>query len=232
MSQADATWYIHHNNAQQGPLSLAAARKWLATNTLTDSTLIFCQGWTQWKPFSECSSEIMPPAPASAAKPAPQAKKKTTASQAASQAASQPASQQQGEPKKITSQQRTHLKFEKGSKEASALEPIKQERSPRSSVQGQIIVHNNDNLIFAQSVNISAQGLFIQTEKPIFNIGEILKITCRVKQLGSPFNAEAQVVRRAQSSAEPSGYGLFFTSLKPDISERIHSLIRSQQKAS
>lgn len=190
-------WYIHQNNQQAGPFDLAALKQWIQNHGTNPQTLIFRAGWTQWRPHSECLSELSQPTPL--------------------------AEEEAG---------LLSLQQDKSHSEISQLEPLKQKRAPRNSVQGQIIVHNNDNLIFAQSVNISVEGLFIKTDKPIFNIGEILKVTCRIKAIGTPFNAEAQVVRRANKLTEPSGYGLFFTSLAPHISQRIHALLEQAQPAS
>ena len=207
---SEREWYIHQNNEQLGPFDLEAFHYKMNQLGNAPSTLIFRTGWTQWRPYSECRQEIQPTPPPPAAPSPLKQPKKGDAHQS----------------------EDTALRFKHLTQETSKLEPIRQQRSTRSSVQGQVIVHNNDNLIFAQSVNISAEGLFIKTDKPIFNIGEILKITCRVKELGAPFNAEAQVVRRSNQKTEPSGYGLFFTSLTSDISKRIHALIETQKQAS
>lgn len=125
----------------------------------------------------------------------------------------------------------TALAFSSHDEESAILEPLQQERTARASVNGQVIVHNNDNMIFAQSANISADGLFVKTDKPIFNIGEILKLTCRIQAIGIPFNAEAQVVRRASGPEEDAGYGLFFTSIKPEISNRIRQVTQTFKAA-
>ncbi|MCY4380302.1 MAG: GYF domain-containing protein [Proteobacteria bacterium] len=205
---SDKIWYIYHKSKQSGPFSRDELKKVIASKSLSDECLVFSQGWSDWKRLSEVREQIMishvqtpPPPPIS---PVNKSKERQRGNQSNEQI----------------------LTFSDWSAENSKIDSIRQARSPRRSVNGQVIVHNNDNLIFAQSANISAEGFFIKTDKQIFNIGEVIKITCRIIEIGVPFNAEAQVVRRSSGGKqEPSGYGLYFTAIKPMIVEKIRKII-------
>lgn len=105
--------------------------------------------------------------------------------------------------------------------------PDASERPPRATISGQIIVHNNGELVVGGGVNISASGIFVETDKTLFNVGEILKLTCRVEGLAKPFNVEAEVMRFNQEASSPVGYGLSFTNIDEKTAAEIDSLIRS-----
>lgn len=173
--------------------------------SLSSNCLVFKHGWSDWKKLAEVKSALtsvnVPPPPIP--------------------------SIEAGKLKEDTGQ-KADITFSEANMENSQSKQVNQPRNPRSMVSGQVIVHNNDSLIFAQTANISVEGVFIKTEKPIFNIGEILKLTCRVNQIGVPFNADAQVVRRSSSFLEPSGYGLYFTKIKPEIVEKIRQITFNQ----
>ncbi|MCY4444009.1 MAG: PilZ domain-containing protein [Proteobacteria bacterium] len=208
-----SVWYVYSHATQQreGPLSLSTIHDKIKAGSIQDNTLIFQSGWTDWKPYSSCKNEFQQPPPPPNATP-------------------NPGTPIDSDKTKVAASPVTRLDFS-AKNTSTRLEPERQKRSKRVSVYGQVIVHNNDDLVFAQSANISAEGIFVKTEKPIFHIGETLKLTCRVKAISTPFNAEAQVVRRASGPTEPSGYGLFFTSIKPEISQRIRELTNSYKAA-
>lgn len=98
------------------------------------------------------------------------------------------------------------------------------ERSPRVTMEGQIIVHNNNDLAIGSGVDISATGLFVSTNKLLFKVGDRLKVTCKITggQI-KPFQAQAEVIR--YNSEPPLGYGLRFVELDEKISNQIRSLI-------
>lgn len=102
-------------------------------------------------------------------------------------------------------------------------------RPPRATISGQIIVHNNGQLIIAAGVNISSNGIFVETDKEIFRLGEILKLTCRVSGLSRAFNVEAEVIRFNRDPANPVGYGLCFTSIADSVVSEIRSLIEGRK---
>lgn len=101
------------------------------------------------------------------------------------------------------------------------------DRPPRATINGQIIVHNNGELVIGGGVNISSSGVFVETDQKIFNVGETLKLTCRVDGLSKPFNAEADVMRLNEDPSKPLGYGLSFTNIDETIAQEIDQLIRT-----
>lgn len=101
----------------------------------------------------------------------------------------------------------------------------RRKNAPRATVGGQIIVHNNSQLIKGKAANISSTGLFIETSEAIFNIGEKIKLTCKVDGLSKPFNAVAMVMRFSVHQAYPQGYGMMFEKLDPKIAKQIEGLI-------
>ena len=46
----------------------------------------------------------------------------------------------------------------------------------RVSFGGRVIAHNQKSCVQGNAVNISASGLFVQANEPIFNVGEQLKV--------------------------------------------------------
>ena len=118
---------------------------------------------------------------------------------------------------------------EKAEKEEKKEEPSR--TAPRASIHGRIIVHNNGQLVLGSGVNISATGIFVETPEQIFDLGEDLKLTCRVDGFSKPFNAVASVIRFNNDTRYPIGYGLRFKKLEESISERIQKLIDDANKA-
>jgi Tfp pilus assembly protein PilZ len=96
--------------------------------------------------------------------------------------------------------------------------------APRSNIEGQIIIHNNNELIKGKGANISSTGIFIETNESLFKIGEKIKLTCKVKGLSKAFHVQATVVRYAQLA--PKGYGLQFDDLDTGIKQDIEKLTK------
>ena len=105
---------------------------------------------------------------------------------------------------------------------APAAAPV---RPPRATIKGQIIVHNNGQMIIGAGVNISSTGIFVETKDQIFGVGEILRLTCRVDGFQKPFNAKAEVMRFNATSGAPSGYGLRFTKIEDAVKQQIETLV-------
>ncbi|MCB9229104.1 MAG: PilZ domain-containing protein [Deltaproteobacteria bacterium] len=99
------------------------------------------------------------------------------------------------------------------------------DRSPRATIKGRIIVHNNGQLIIGGGVNISASGIFIETTDKLFQLGETLKLTCRVDGFLKAFNATAVVTRFNDDHRFPLGYGMKFEELDKAIAREIQALI-------
>lgn len=102
---------------------------------------------------------------------------------------------------------------------------MKKDRAPRATINGRIIIHNNDNLAIATGVNISASGIFLETTDLLFKIGEELKLTCRVEGINKPFNVTAKVIRFTENKGQSIGYGLQFLAIEQKISSEIQFLI-------
>ena len=102
-------------------------------------------------------------------------------------------------------------------------------RPPRATINGQIIVHNNGELVIGGGVNISSTGIFVETDKALFKVGEILKLTCRVNGISRPFNVDAEVMRFSTGGSAPLGYGLAFVNIDENVAQEIDSLIKTGQ---
>ena len=102
---------------------------------------------------------------------------------------------------------------------------VREERAPRATIKGRIIVHNNGQLVIGAGVNISSSGMFVETPDPIFKVGETLKLTCRIDGFLKAFNASAQVMRFNQDRKFPIGYGLKFVALDKKVQSEIQGLI-------
>ncbi|MFK7825118.1 MAG: PilZ domain-containing protein [Oligoflexales bacterium] len=102
---------------------------------------------------------------------------------------------------------------------------VREARAPRATIKGRIIVHNNGQLVIGAGVNISSSGMFVETPDPIFEVGETLKVTCRIDGFLQAFNASAQVMRFNQDRKFPVGYGLKFVALDKKVESEIQGLI-------
>ena len=102
-------------------------------------------------------------------------------------------------------------------------------KGPRVGIAGQIIVHNQGDLAIGSGVNLSATGLFIETTQQLFQVGEILFLTCKVKQISTPFHAKAEVARFNVGNAAVTGFGLRWTEIPPTIQQDIQRLVDHPQ---
>ncbi|MBI2602557.1 MAG: PilZ domain-containing protein [Deltaproteobacteria bacterium] len=101
------------------------------------------------------------------------------------------------------------------------------ERAPRASIEGKIMIHTGRQLALGSGVNVSPTGIFVETEEHFFNVGEKIKLTCKVHELGHPFRAEATVIR---ISEKPKGYGFRFEGIDKKISKEIQKIIDRMNK--
>ncbi len=104
------------------------------------------------------------------------------------------------------------------------------ERAPRATIEGQVIIHNNGDLIIGKGVNISATGIFIETTSVAFKVGEVLNVTCLVKGVLKPFNAKALVMRFNSEAGGPKGYGLRFEILDVKVAREIAMLVEKSNE--
>ena len=100
--------------------------------------------------------------------------------------------------------------------------------APRASVSGRVVVHNNGQLAIGQGVNISASGIFVETQDQIFTIGSTLKLSVRCNGLPKAFNAMALVIRFNSDPKFPIGYGLRFENLDDGVRHDIDRLVQTQ----
>ena len=97
--------------------------------------------------------------------------------------------------------------------------------APRASVHGRVIVHNNGQLVIGSGVNISATGIFVETQEQLFTVGEKLKLSVRVDGISKAFNVTAHVIRFNSDPRFPVGYGLRFEQIDERISTEIQRLV-------
>ena len=114
--------------------------------------------------------------------------------------------------------------------ETASPEQIQQRRvaAPRATIKGRVVVHNNGELTIGSGVNISATGIFVETQDQIFSLGERLKVSVRVEGFSKPFNAVARVVRYNSDAQYPVGYGLCFEGLDEGIANEIQAAVDQQ----
>jgi len=99
--------------------------------------------------------------------------------------------------------------------------------APRATIQGRVIVHNNGQLVIGTGVNISTNGIFVETRDEIFKIEEKLKLSVRCDGIKQPFNVIAKVIRFNTDSRFPIGYGLKFENLDPKVRDEIDGLVKA-----
>jgi hypothetical protein len=117
----------------------------------------------------------------------------------------------------------------------SSPQPTSAERrsaAPRATIQGRVIVHNNGQLIIGSGVNISATGIFVETQDQIFTVGEKLKLSVRIDGFVKAFNVIARVVRFNSDPRNPVGFGLSFEGLDRGIGDEIERMVASKGQAS
>ena len=117
----------------------------------------------------------------------------------------------------------------------SSPQPTSAERrsaAPRATIQGRVIVHNNGQLIIGSGVNISATGIFVETQDQIFTVGEKLKLSVRIDGFVKAFNVIARVVRFNSDPRNPVGFGLSFEGLDRGIGDEIERMVASKVQPS
>lgn len=100
--------------------------------------------------------------------------------------------------------------------------------APRASIKGRIVIHNNGQVSIGHGVNISATGIFIETEDEIFQLGEELKISVKVDGIGKAFNTAAKVIRFSNDPEYAMGYGLQFMDLPTDVRNTILEMVKKE----
>ena len=101
----------------------------------------------------------------------------------------------------------------------------RRKNGPRVAIGGQIIVHNQGDLVIGSGVNISVAGLFVETHQQLFKVGETLRLTCKVDRLAKPFHANAEVMHFNLNKAYPVGFGMRWTQIDPQVSKEVQKLV-------
>lgn len=71
LDEPDVLWYVRPPaGGQYGPASSEVMRSWIDENRITPSTLLWRQGWSQWRSAQESLPGLLPTADPSAAQPA------------------------------------------------------------------------------------------------------------------------------------------------------------------
>ena len=123
---------------------------------------------------------------------------------------------------------------ELGLKPVAPQQPSSPERrfaAPRASIQGRVIVHNNGQLIIGSGVNVSASGIFVETNEQIFTVGEKLKLSVRIDGFVKAFNVFARVVRYNSDPRHPVGFGLTFVGLDKNIGDEIERMVAAKRSS-
>lgn len=108
--------------------------------------------------------------------------------------------------------------------------PERRATAPRATISGRVIVHNNGQLIIGTGVNISATGIFVETEEQIFTVGEKLKLSVRIEGFVKAFNVVARVVRFNSDPRFPVGFGLSFEGLDRGIGDEIERMVAAKRQ--
>ena len=110
-----------------------------------------------------------------------------------------------------------------------------QQRMARVGIKGRVVAHNDGRVIISGGINISASGIFVETEienkTPGFQVGEHIKLTIKADDLSYPFNVVAEMMRfNSDNSNHPTGYGMKFIDLPADIKTDIERLASAAEK--
>ena len=99
--------------------------------------------------------------------------------------------------------------------------------NPRVSIPGRVIIYkkNGEKILFGTGINISASGLFIETKKDELNIGDEIKVVCKIDHYIPAFNTLAKVVRHNKNPNHHIGYGLEFKEINSFIQEKIKEVV-------
>lgn len=109
------------------------------------------------------------------------------------------------------------------------------QRMARVGIKGRVIAHNNGQVVISGGINISASGIFVETEventAPGFQVGEQIKLTIKADDLSYPFNVVAEMMRfNSDSSNHPTGYGMKFIDLPTEIKADIERLAAGEER--
>ena len=197
-------WYVYQSGQQMGPFSDAQVRQLLSINMIAQDAFIFKEGWEDWRDIKEVFAKDEAQSPSMPA--VPQAEIALD-----NDALNDP----------FTDDQQLDDEGDNG-----------QQRMPRVGVKGRVIAHNDGQVIMSGGINISASGIFVETEventDPSFRVGEQIKLTVKADDLNYPFNVVAEMMRFNSDPNHPTGYGMRFIDLPATIRADIEQLTGAQ----
>lgn len=199
-------WYVYQAGQQMGPFSDAQVRQLLSINMIAQEAFIFKEGWDDWRAIKDVFAKDEPQSPAIPA--VPQAELSPDNNVLAGVFGDE--DEEQPDDEMSNSQQ----------------------RMPRVGIKGRVIAHNDGQVIMSGGINISASGIFVETEventDPSFQVGEQIKLTVKADDLSYPFNVIAEMMRFNSDPNYPTGYGMRFVDLPSTIRADIERLAGDQ----
>lgn len=205
-------WYVYQSGQQMGPFSDAQVRQLLSINMIAQEAFIFKEGWDDWREIKEVfgkKDEMQ--SPALPVVPSKKDELSLDSSVVLEDDFADDDDEQEG--------------FDDSSGGS-------QQRMPRVGVKGRVIAHNDGQVIMSGGINISASGIFVETEventDPSFQVGEQIKLTVKADDLSYPFNVVAEMMRFNSDPNYPTGYGMRFVDLPSTIRADIERLTGDQ----
>ena len=206
---SEFSWYVYQSGQQMGPFSDVQVRQLLTIKMISQDAFIFKDGWEDWRSIAEVfgADKSPPPMPAPPQLDADNSKR----------------------PQRKQQKQVKQAKQTKPTKQTRQKNQSKQQRMARVGIRGRVIAHNNGRVIISGGINISASGIFVETEVENnqlgFQVGEQIKLTIKADDLSYPFNVVAEMMRfNTDSSNHPTGYGMKFIDLPEEIKADIERL--------
>ncbi len=205
---SDFNWYVYQSGQQMGPFSDAQVRQLLAIKMVAQDAFIFKNGWDDWRSINDVFGNDG--GDVSSPPPAP--------------AASQPSGG--------VSKHKAESDSGAAPNDPSARQQM---RMARVGIKGRVIAHNDGRVVISGGINISASGIFVETEventAPGFQVGEQIKLTIKADDLSYPFNVVAEMMRfNSDSSNHPTGYGMKFVDLPVEIKSDIERLAAAGER--
>lgn len=100
-----------------------------------------------------------------------------------------------------------------------------QRRFPRVPYDGEVILHDDNKVLFGEVRSLSEGGAFLEVPKPTHQQGDRLKIHFTPGAVKVPFNCIAEVTQVSKSA--PAGYNVKFIYLEEEDRKRISEYAKS-----
>ena len=102
-------------------------------------------------------------------------------------------------------------------------------RFPRAPLEVEAIIHDENEIVFCQTLDISERGMSVKTEKLVFQKGAELSVTLRSDQQIGTFTCHAVIIHLADGeSSHANQMGLYFLTLNPNVRHRIANYVIQQ----